>query len=116
MFLLKVSIHSCMIILYIVEKKHFYRFSLQAFGTETIFKCHIKDCFKINGKQRIIMLEKSEHVKFRNYESKMKSLSITYTDFQSILVPESNGKQNPEVAYTSQNIFKIILLAFMVIN
>ena len=32
------------------ERKHSCRFCLQAFSTEEILKCHIKDCFKINGK------------------------------------------------------------------
>ena len=32
---------------------------------------NIKDCFKINGKQRIIMPKKGENVKFRNYERKI---------------------------------------------
>ena len=46
-----------MIMLYIV-KKHFCRYCLQAFSTKEILKRHIKDCFKINGKQRIIMPKK----------------------------------------------------------
>ena len=36
-------------------KNHFCCYCLQAFSTEEIIKCHIKDCFKINGKQRIII-------------------------------------------------------------
>ena len=38
------------------------------FVLEEILKCHIKGCFKINGKQRIIMPKKGEYVKFKNYE------------------------------------------------
>ena len=37
----------------------------QPFSTEQISKCHIKDYFKINGKQRIIMPRKREYVKFK---------------------------------------------------
>ena len=37
------------------DKKHFCRYFLQAFSTEGILKRHIKDCFKINGKQKIMM-------------------------------------------------------------
>ena len=44
-------------------RKHFCR-CLQAFSTEEILKCHIKDCFKINGKQSFAMLKKGEYVKF----------------------------------------------------
>ena len=38
------------------REKHFCRYCLQAFSTEEILKHHIRDCFKINGKQKIIML------------------------------------------------------------
>ena len=31
---------------------------------------HVNDCFKINGKQRHIMLKKGEYVKFRNFKRK----------------------------------------------
>ena len=37
-----------------LRRKHFYRYCVKAFSTEEILKGHIKDCFKINGKQRII--------------------------------------------------------------
>ena len=46
-------------------RKHFCRYCLHAFITDEI-KRHIKDCFKINGKQRIIMPKKGEYVKFKN--------------------------------------------------
>ena len=52
--------------------KHFCRYCLYAFVTEEILKGHIKDCFKINGKQRILMPEKGEYVKFKNFERKIK--------------------------------------------
>ena len=71
-------------------KRHYV--CLQDFSTEGISKRHIKDCFKINGKQRIIMPKKGENFKFKNYERKMKSPFIIYADFESILVPEDNGK------------------------
>ena len=41
-------------------RKHFCRYCLHAFITKEILKRHIKDCFKINGKQRIIMPKKAE--------------------------------------------------------
>ena len=83
-------------------RKHFGRHCLHAFITEEIFKCHIKDCFKINGKQRIIMPEKGEYVKVKNFERKVKSPFMVYAHFESILVPEDNGKQNPNKSYTSK--------------
>ena len=38
---------------------------LQAFRTADVLKCHIKDCFKINDKQRIEMLSKDEYDKLK---------------------------------------------------
>ena len=51
-------------------RKYFCRYFLQVFTTEEILKCHIKDCFQINGKQRTIMPKKSEDVKFKNMKEK----------------------------------------------
>ena len=39
-------------------KKNLCHYCLQAFSTEEILKRHIKDCFKINDKQKIIMPKK----------------------------------------------------------
>ena len=50
------------------ERKGFCCYCLQAFSTEEIWKFHIKDCFKINGKPIIIMPKKIEFVNFNNYE------------------------------------------------
>ena len=77
-------------------------YCLKAFSSEEMLKSHIKDCFKINGMQRIIMPKKGESIKFKNYERKIKSPFIIYADFESILVPEDNGKQNPEEPYTNK--------------
>ena len=94
--------------------KHFCCYCLQAFSTEEISKCHIKDCFKINDKQRMRMPKKGEFVKFKNYERKIKSPFMIYADFESILVPEDNGKQNPEESYTNK--YRNMLLAVIAIN
>ena len=39
---------------------------------------------------------------FRNYERKAKSTFIIYADSESILVPEDNEKQSPEVSYRNK--------------
>ena len=83
-----------------MEEDIFCRYCLEAFSKEEILKHHIKDCFKINGKQRIIMPKKGKYVKLKNHERKMKSPFIIYADFESILVPENNGKQNTEEFYS----------------
>ena len=46
------------------------------------------------------MREKGEHVKFKNFERKIKSPFMI--DVGSILVSEGNGKQNPSESYTSK--------------
>ena len=75
---------------------------MQVFSTEELLKRHNKDCLKINSKQRIIKPKKGEYVKFKNYERKTKSPFMIYTDFEIILVPEDNGKQNPKEPYTNK--------------
>ena len=87
MFLSKISIHSCItifisyilnhiyiyityVISYIYIKKHLCSFSLQAFSTKEILKCHINGCFKINGKQMIQMSKEGEYIKLKMYERK----------------------------------------------
>ena len=65
-------------------RKHFCRYCLQTFRTADVLKCHINDCFKINGKQSI---KKAEYVKFKNYERKIKSSFMIYSAFECILVP-----------------------------
>ena len=83
------------------EKKYFCRFYSESFSAKEIFQHHIKDCFKINGKQRIITPKKRKYTKLKNYKRKIKSPFIIYADFESILVPEENRKPNQEESYTN---------------
>ena len=48
------------------------------------------------------MPKKGERVKFKNYERKIKLPCRTHADFESILVPKDNEKQNPEESYTNK--------------
>ena len=66
-----------------------------------MLKRHIKECFKINGKQKIIMDKKVNMLNLKSYERKIKSPFMIYADFESILVPKDNEKQNPEDSYTT---------------
>ena len=61
--------------------KHFCHYCLHAFVTEEMLKRHIKNCFKINGKQIIKMSKKDEYVKFKSFERKSESPFIIYADF-----------------------------------
>ena len=83
-------------------RKHFCRYCLHAFITEEILKGHIKDCIKINAKQKIEMPKNGEYVKFKNFEIKIKSAFMIYADFASILAPENNGRQNPNKCFPSK--------------
>ena len=76
-----------MIINYIAEENIF------SFSTEEILKRHIKDCFKINSKQTIIVPKKGDYVKFKNYERKIQS---------PFIVPQDNGKKYPKESYTKK--------------
>ena len=49
------------------------------------------------------MLKKVEYVQFKNYEGKIKSTFIIYTDSESILVPENNEKQNARECNRNKN-------------
>ena len=89
-------------IIHYITGKHFCRYCLQALSTEEILKQHIKDSFKINGKQRIIMPEKREYAKFKNFKRKKKWPFIIDADFESVSVPENSGKQNPGESYTNK--------------
>ena len=48
------------------------------------------------------MPKKGEYVKFKKYEKKIKSPFIIYADFEKILVPEDNRKQNPKESYINK--------------
>ena len=84
-----------------MEKK-ICRYCLQAFSTEEILKPHIKNCFKINGKQKNIMPKTGEYLKFKNYQRRIKPPFIIYADFECILVPEDNRKRNPEESHRNK--------------
>ena len=72
------------------RRKHICCYCLQAFCTEEILKSHVNECFKINGKQ-MIQLPK-----------KVKSRLMIYADFESILVPQDNGKKNLKEPYANK--------------
>ena len=73
-------------------RKHFCRYCLQPSRTAGKLECHIRDCFKVNGKQTIKMPTKGEHIKFKNFERKIKSPLMIYADFESTVIPEDNGQ------------------------
>ena len=47
------------------------------------------------------MSKKGEYIKLKNYETKANSSFTIYADFESMLAPENNGKQDPHESYTN---------------
>ena len=66
------------------RRKQFLCYCLKAFSAKQMLKSHIKNIFKINGKETIILPKKGIFVKFKNYERKMTSSFLMYADFESI--------------------------------
>ena len=60
------------------------------------------------------MPKQGEYVTLKNYERKIKSPFMINANFESILVPEDNRKQNPNGSYTNK--YQKILLAVMATN
>ena len=81
---------------YIIIKNIFVAILLQYFTTAQILERHINDCFEVTGKQMVKMAKKGEIVKFKNCTRKIKPPFIDIADFESILILENNGKQNPD--------------------
>ena len=93
-FLSKISIHSCMILPYIIKKT--FKCHIK------ILKCHINDCFKINVKQIIKMPKEGIYVRLKNYEWKIKSPFIIDAYFERIWVPDNKDKQNSEESFADK--------------
>ena len=66
--------------------------------TEKILKCHVKYCLKINRKQMMKMPKEGEYVRFKHYKRTQKSPSKIYANFESILLPKDNGKQDSDTS------------------
>ena len=57
----------------------------------------------MNDRQIIEIARKGKTVKCKNYTRKVKSPFIIYATFESILVSENKGKQNPDEYYKNNN-------------
>ena len=94
-------------------KKHCC-YCLQDFSRGKILKMQVNDCFKSNSKQIIKMSKKSEFLRFKNYERKIKSSFMIHDDFENILQPE-DMESNLQMSLIQINI-KNMSLPVMVIN
>ena len=62
-------------------------------------KRQANECFMIGGKEDD---QKSEYVRFKNYDKRITSTFLINADFEGILLPENNWKQNLNQPYTSK--------------
>ena len=90
MFLSKILIRLCMIIIYIVEENIF-----------AVIVCKLTLHLIANKELKYLKKASLLNSKFMK-KKKIKLPFIIYADFESILVPEDNGKQNPEESYTNK--------------
>ena len=98
MFLSKISIRSCTIIHYNVEENIFVVVVSKLLEQKKNWNVILKIAFK----QTIEMPKKGEYIKFKNFERKLKSIFMIYADFESLLVPQGNGKQKLTEFYTNK--------------
>ena len=63
-------------------RKHFCRYSLEAFRTAEKLKFHIKECFKVNCKQTVKVSKKVEYIKFKKFGKKTKIIIHSLSRFR----------------------------------
>ena len=86
------------------EEEHVYLLLIEEKGRRhcPYHTFQLNSCIIILYTVEKTMPEKSEHVKFKNYERKLKSPFIIYAEFESILVSKDNGKQIQGEPYTNK--------------
>ena len=62
------------------------------------------------------MPQKGKYVRFKKHERKIKSTVMIYEDFESILVPEDNGKQICNESYTIKKMLLVIMVQLICVN
>ena len=62
----------------------------------------------------IKMPKNSEYISFKSFDRKIKPPFMIYANLEIILVPEDNGKQNPDESYTTK--YQNMLLTVLVIK
>ena len=72
------------------------------FSIAEIKTTRVNNCFMINSKQMIKMPKKGECFTFKSYKRKIKSRFVIYADFECIIIPKDNEKQNPAKFYTNK--------------
>ena len=102
MFLSKISIHSCVIIHYILEETIFAVVVCQLSEQQKNHNVLLKIALKLMVKKTIKMPKKDDFIKLKTFWRKIKSPFMIYANFKSSLVPEDNGKQNPNESYTNK--------------
>ena len=112
MFLSKILIPSCMIMHYIVEENIFVTIVCKLLEQQKNWNVILNIALKFMVNRLLRCLRRVNILNSKIFERKIKVPFIIYADLESILVPENNGKQNPNESYT----IKKMLLLVMVIN
>ena len=73
----------------------------QQFQYHLLLRCYFFT-FKLMGSKGLQCLKKVNMLNSKIIRKKIKSPFTIYADFESILVPEDNGKQNPKESYTNK--------------
>ena len=92
-----------MIMLYIEEENIFVVIIYKLLVRKKYLSIILKTALELVANTESWYLKQGGYVKFKNYERKIKSPFIIYSDFESILVAKNHGKQNPKESYASRN-------------
>ena len=102
MFLSKILIHSCMTIHYFVEKNIFVVIVCKLLEHQKNWNVVLKIALKLMVNKLLRCLRRANILKLKHFGRKIKSSFMIYADFESILVPEDNGKENWNESYTNK--------------
>ena len=101
-----------MIMHYIVEENIFVTIVCKLLEQQKNWNVILNIALKFMVNRFLRCLRRVNILNSKIFERKIKVPFIIYADLESILVPENNGKQNPNESYT----IKKMLLLVMVIN
>ena len=101
-----------MIMHYIVEENIFVTIVCKLLEQQKNWNVILNIALKFMVNRLLRCLRRVNILNSKIFERKIKVPFIIYADLESILVPENNGKQNPNESYT----IKKMLLLVMVIN
>ena len=82
--------------------KYFCCYCFRSFTSSQIAERNVNDCLEVSDEQMIKRAKRGWTVKFKNYTRKIKTPFMIYNNFESILIPKNNGKQNSRESYINK--------------